>query len=407
MSISRRRRYLVCLPTILLCLQCILSRRPIFSDALQPASSNGNPAKSDATASTLKSSSTVLSTVPFISQGRPRNASSSSFSSASEPQPRVPIEPRRELQPPFPNGPCGGTVLEIAPEDTFGVDVNLANINVMGDLILVPRSIQIWLPPGYDEEDRKLRHPVLYVHDGQNAMEDAQSWTGASWRLMGALTRLADHQLLQSDQPLPIVVMIPSANGDLLPGIRRRHLEYGDVNFPFSQAHADFVAQTVKPLVDNRFRTNPQPDATFAIGSSLGGQASMHLLLRHGDKFGGAACLSPAFGPGMLEQVRNSGDLLQGKRIYLDIGGDLDEIRVPLIDFFDHLTPEHWWNPGYFWLDTQLQGQVTSMRQSLDEAGVQYSFRQYPGGRHNERAWAQRIHVPLRYLFGEGKGFER
>jgi enterochelin esterase-like enzyme len=42
----------------------------------------------------------------------------------------------------------------------------------------------------------------------------------------------------------------------------------------------------------------------------------------------------------------------------------------------------------------------------LDEAGVQYSFRQYPGGRHNERAWAQRIHVPLRYLFGEGKGFE-
>jgi enterochelin esterase-like enzyme len=71
-----------------------------------------------------------------------------------------------------------------------------------------------------------------------------------------------------------------------------------------------------------------------------------------------------------------------------------------MIDVLDHLTPAHWWNPGYFWLDTQLQGQVTSMRQALDEAQVRYYFRQYPGGRHNERAWAQRIDEPLKYLFG-------
>ena len=318
---------------------------------------------------------------------------------------RIPQEPQRELQPPFPNGPCGGRVLEIAPEDTFGVDVNLANINVLGDMVLLPRKIQIWLPPGYDN-DTEDGHPVLYCHDGQNAMNDADSWTGASWRLMGALTRLADHGLLfrspsssEGHSKLPIVVLIPSADGDLLPGIRRRHLEYGDIPFPFSQAHADFVAKTVKPLVDNRFNTNPKPEATFAIGSSLGGQASLHLLLRHGDKFGGAACLSPAFGPAILEEAKKSPSL-QNKRIYLDIGGDLDEIRVPIIDFFDHLTPAHWWNPGYFWLDTQLQGQVTSMRQALDQAGVPYCFRQFPGGRHNERAWAQRIDQPLRYLFG-------
>jgi enterochelin esterase-like enzyme len=312
---------------------------------------------------------------------------------------RIPREPQRELRPPFPNGPCGGTVLEIAPQDTFGVDVNLANINVMGDLVLLPRTIQIWLPPGYADGDGE-GHPVLYCHDGQNAMNDADSWTGASWRLMGALTRLADHNLLfQTRHKLPFVVLIPSADGDLLPGIRRRHLEYGDINFPFAQAHADFVAQTVKPLVDNRFHTDPAPESTFALGSSLGGQASLHLLLRHGDKFGGAACLSPAFGPAILEEAKKN-PVLRDKRIYLDIGGDLDEIRVPIIDFFDHMTPAHWWNPGYFWLDTQLQGQVTSMRQALDQAGVDYCFRQYPGGRHNERAWAQRIDQPLRYLFG-------
>jgi len=141
----------------------------------------------------------------------------------------------------------------------------------------------------------------------------------------------------------------------------------------------------------------------------MGGQASLHLLLRHPDKFGGAACLSPAFGPAILNFV----DSPQGrkilrdgkKKVYLDIGGDMDDskssdfVRVSPIDVLDHLTPVHGWNPGYFWLDTQLQGQVTAMKNALDRAEVDYEYRQYPGGRHNERAWAQRIDKPLLHLF--------
>ena len=338
---------------------------------------------------------------------------------------RITPPPRKPLTPPFPNGLCGGTVLEIAPEETFGIDVNLANINVLGDLVLLPRPIRIWLPPGYDEED-PVGHSVLYVHDGQNAMEDTDSWTGASWRMIGALTRLADHRLICSrkdddaqetplspDEKLPIVVMMPSAEGDLLPGVRRRHLEYGDMNLPFAQAHADFVANTIKPLVDNRFRTDPSPERTFCIGSSLGGNASLHLMLRHPDKFGGAACMSPAFGPAILDFVNSSKgrEILKGgkKKVYLDIGGDMDDsktddfIRVSPIEILDHLTPVHGWNPGYFWLDTQLQGQVEAMIKALDKAGAEYEYRQYPGGRHNERAWALRIDKPLLHLFSNNK----
>jgi len=336
--------------------------------------------------------------------------------------------PRRTLTPPFPNGLCGGKMLEISPEETFGVDVNLANINVMGDMVLLPRTIRVWLPPGYDDED-KTGYSVLYVHDGQNAMEDKDSWTGASWRLVGALTRLADHKLICSrketmptdgkennmdktlspNEKLPIVVLLPSAEGDWLPGVKRRHLEYGDMNLPFAQAHADFVANTVKPLVDNRFRTDPSPEQTFCIGSSLGGQASLHLMLRHPEKFGGAACLSPAFGPAILDYVASSRgcEILRGgnKKLYIDIGGDMDDskssdfVRVSFIDVLDHLTPVHGWNPGYFWLDTQLQGQVTAMQKVLDQAGIQHEYREYPGGRHNERAWALRIDKPLLHLF--------
>lgn len=296
---------------------------------------------------------------------------------------------RQSLEPPFPNGICGGNILTIPPEETFGVDVNLANINLGGNLVLPPRPLRIWLPPDYQEGDR---HPTLYVHDGQNAMDDSESWTGTSWRLTGALTRMAERGVLRDDR-IPILVLLPSMDGDFLPGIRRRHLEYGDSNFPFSQAHADFVAKTVKPLVDARFRTKPEAEHTFAIGSSLGGQASLHLMLRHHDRFGGAAALSPAFGPNLIQEISSSSVVLEGKRIYLDMGGDINDVKVPWVDVLDHLTSEHWWNPGYFWLDTQLQGGMESMKQALNRAGASYEYKEFPGGRHNERAWAQRVHV--------------
>jgi len=307
--------------------------------------------------------------------------------------------PPRPLQPPFPNGKCGGTLVTIPPEDTFGIDP------ILNSILLPPRPIQVWLPPTYDGS-KEQTYPVLYCHDGQNAVEDGSSWTGSSWRLTGALTRLAERNLLHS---VPIVVLLPSADGDLLPGLKRRHAEYGDTANAVAQAHADFVVQTVKPLIDAKFRTCPKSESTCAIGTSLGGQASLHLLLRHPQIFGGAACLSPAFQPATIASVvtagsflnQNSKDILSNKKLYLDNGGDVEEEKVPFFDVMDHLSNQHWWNPGYWWLDTQLQFGTDAMRAALDQVGAKYVYHREPGARHNERAWAQRIYRPLLHLYGK------
>jgi enterochelin esterase-like enzyme len=294
----------------------------------------------------------------------------------------------------------------MSPEELYDDRVN--------SLLLPPRPVSVWLPPSYyygGERRRRRRHAVLYVHDGQNAIDDATSWTGYSWRLAGALTRLAERNLLKPAlatttgvDPLPIVVLLPSAEGDLLlPGVRRRHLEYGDPTQPIAQAHADFVANNVMPAINDRFRTvADDPAAACAIGTSLGGQASLHLLLRHPDKFGGAACLSPAFSAGAVAAVlQSSGAKTLGtKTIYLDNGGDHDRTKVPWFDWRDHVTVRHWWNPGYFWLDTQLQPGIDATRVALDVAGANYAYRKFAGARHNERAWAGRIHNPLLHLLG-------
>jgi len=178
-------------------------------------------------------------------------------------------------------------------------------------------------------------------------------------------------------------------------------LEYGELNNAFARAHCDLVAQTIKPLVDATFRTYTSPRDNFAMGTSMGGQASLNLLLAHGDKFGGAACLSPYFGPHTMEQVSTQPMSLKDKVIYMDIGGDMEETKVPLFDLFDHWTETNWLNPGYFWLDTQLQPAVKEMKTILATNRIDHKFMEFPGARHNERAWSQRIDKPLLHLFGD------
>ena len=159
-----------------------------------------------------------------------------------------------ETKPPFPNGLCGGTVTTLPSKEIyekFGTQ----------SIFLQTQNIQVWLPPDYRNNNKY--YPVLYCHDGQNAMDDSSSWTGASWRLMGALTRLYQGGDIHE---IPIVVLLPSAKDDLIPGMRRRHLEYGDLGQPFAEAHCDFIVEIVKPHVDRVFRTRKGPADTYAIG---------------------------------------------------------------------------------------------------------------------------------------------
>lgn len=247
-------------------------------------------------------------------------------------------------------------------------------------------------------------------------MDDSSSWTGSSWRLTGALTRLSERSMFRTDTP-PVVVLIPSMEGNFfLPGLSRRHSEYGDYTNPISQAYGKFVAEVLHPYIVDRFRIKDDVEHVATIGSSLGGQASLQLLLRYPTIFGAAACLSPCFQPGTiaavianlaamdggrgrLEKVRTmdhpNRNSLRSKVIYMDIGGDVDVARVPIFDAHDHFTMnDKFWNPGYWWLDTNLQPMVDAMRLVLDGGGVQHTYKTFPGGRHNERAWAQRIHHP-------------
>lgn len=249
-------------------------------------------------------------------------------------------------------------------------------------LAIPTRNVKVWLPPAYDARST-TRFPVLYVHDGQNVLDDRESWTGHSWRLGSTLSQLILDGAVE-DAILVLVDNVPD----------RRHLEYSDS--PLGDAYLSFLCDQLKPRIDAEFRTLAAPEHTSVMGSSLGGLAAFCAVWKRPDAVGHCACISPVFqAPLLLDVALNGGRRLGGaSRIYIDNGGDTAEKSVSLFDWRD--GP----NPGYWFLDSQLQPGVDGMRQALDLHGVEYEYHREPGGRHNERGWSQRIERPLRHLLG-------
>lgn len=91
--------------------------------------------------------------------------------------------PYSPLGPPYPDGNKvkGAKLITIGEDELFSNDPSLSNQYRVDTSLLLPRKVQVWLPPTYDSS----KHRVLYIHDGQNAITDSNSWTGHSWRAAG------------------------------------------------------------------------------------------------------------------------------------------------------------------------------------------------------------------------------
>jgi len=288
-----------------------------------------------------------------------------------------------------------GTIVPLSLADVRRTTVREFFSNELDHVLLPDRGIRVWLPPGYDDDAlRQKRLPTLYVHDGEGIMRKGPN----TWGLDGTLSRL----IAAGEVEAPIVVMIDSTGQDGLnagpaPIVRRRWLEYG--GYPLlGERYLSFVADELKPAIDRRFRTLAAPEHTHTMGSSMGGLCAFLSVWERPDVFGGAACLSPVFQAPLLADVAlNGGRRLKGTRLYIDNGGDTPERKVPIVDLDD--GPD----PGWWWLDTNLQPGVDAMCAALTLQRVDFSYFREPGGRHNERAWGARCERPLRHLLS-GRG---
>lgn len=144
------------------------------------------------------------------------------------------------------------------------------------------RRVWIYLPADYDASRKK--YPVIYMHDGQNLFDDYTSGYG-EWGVDEIMDKL------------------PAKEESIIVGIDHggayRLTEYDPYNTQYGQGrgddYVDFLVQTLKPYIDEHYRTKKDAHNTTIAGSSMGGLISMYAILKYPDVFGNAGIFSPAF----------------------------------------------------------------------------------------------------------------
>ncbi|HEX8703410.1 MAG TPA: alpha/beta hydrolase-fold protein [Myxococcaceae bacterium] len=232
------------------------------------------------------------------------------------------------------------------------------------------RNLLVYLPPSYKKGTK--RYPVLYMHDGQNVFNELTAYVKREWRADEAAEALAarGHEV--------ILVAIENAGGaraaEYLP-FKTRHNHHE----PRAEAHAAFVVKTVKPMIDERYRTLPDAAHTGIAGSSFGGVISLYTGLSYPEVFGFVGAFSPSLwvGDGSLFHWVKEHPAPKTMRLWLDMGdheGDMPGERLYAMEL------------------TEGMGDL------LREQGAQVRVQFGKDAWHNEDAWAQRFPTALEWF---------
>ncbi len=252
-----------------------------------------------------------------------------------------------------------------------------------GDELIPSREIRVWLPPGYDGgEDR---YPVIYFHDGQNLFRPGGPF-GCWFAEDAAAAEMKAGRMREA-----IMVAIPNNEADMGKARMTEYQPPTDLNprdpsrgKGICDRYAEFLLGKVKPAIDAKYRTLPDRANTSVAGASMGGLVSLWLGLNT-DAFGAVGVFSPAFWTSSnFTKAAMDGPKKDGLRIYMDMG-----------------TREKGNLSGDYWKDA-LAVRDALLKQGYEE-GEDLLWNPGEGDEHNERAWAKRLPVALRFLVPKEK----
>jgi enterochelin esterase family protein len=119
---------------------------------------------------------------------------------------------------------------------------------------------QVYLPADYDKQPAK-RYPLLFVHDGQDALDQ------------GSMKNALDQLVGVTVQPLIAVFMIPDPND--------KELNQGQFD-----KYTEMLVTELIPKLDAKYRTIKEPSSRAAFGAADGANAALFSVLGHPETFG-------------------------------------------------------------------------------------------------------------------------
>jgi predicted alpha/beta superfamily hydrolase len=240
--------------------------------------------------------------------------------------------------------------------------------------LLEPRSVLVYLPPGY-EDDTERRYPVLYMHDGQNLMNPEDAFGGVAW----AVDETAQGLIIAGEvEPLIIVGIYNTPHRvDEYAHIKAEHGRMRGHGGKADQ-YGRMIIEELKPFIDEEYRTKPEREFTGLGGSSLGGLVSLYLGLKRPDVFSRLAVISPAVWWANNQIIRDVARIAERLplRIWLDIGKrEGPRIKHQVRALKEILLADGW------------------------QLGADLAYAEIPQARHEETAWAARFGDVLKFLY--------
>jgi predicted alpha/beta superfamily hydrolase len=245
-------------------------------------------------------------------------------------------------------------------------------IEILDDDYLIPqlnrrRRISVLLP--YDYYQSNKSYPVLFLHDGQNLFDDWAPY--GNWGIDKTLTLLAAQG--KSD----IIVVAIDHGGELR---IRELLPYKTTKFKNSEGelYLHFMMDTLRPMINEKYRVLSEREHTGIGGSSLGGLISLYAGLRYPDIFGKLMIFSPSL------WITN-------------------DIYLQALKFPNHIKTDVYLYAGGLesanHLDTVTKLAEILHGKQLLHNNVELKFITNPTGRHQEVYWGEQFPLAVNFLF--------
>ena len=281
-------------------------------------------------------------------------------------------------------------------------DGKIERISMLTSKYVSARNIDVWLPSDYEPSKK---YSVLYINDGQTLFDPSMSWLNDEWQVDETMGKLLREKAIENTIIVGIWNSESGRVGDYFPQkpfeslpqiyVDSVRAELDKVSYTkgmMTDIHSDnylkFLVEELKPLIDEKYATNPDKEHTFIMGSSYGGLISMYAISEYPNVFQGAACLSthwigtfddnPVIAQSFIDYFGKNVPDTKNHKIYFDYGTE---------------TLDQYYEPYQLKIDSimQLNGYTEKNWKSL----------KFEGKNHSEASWRERLDIPLTFLLGK------
>jgi enterochelin esterase-like enzyme len=233
------------------------------------------------------------------------------------------------------------------------------------------RHALVYLPPNYDEQ-RKARHPALYLQHGGG--EDETGWIRqgranfildnliAAGKCKPMIVVMAYGYARRAGQSPPDLTGIPAGSAERLRAMQS-----------MTAAFEDDVTQALIPFIDKTFRTIPDRNHRAMAGLSMGGMQTFQITLNHLDLFSYIGGFSGAGGTLMLGD-RKLDPKTDYNGTFADPAAFAKKVRLLWLGV-GTVEPE------------RMRAGIQRLHTSLLEAKIQHVFYESPGTDHEWQTW--------------------